>query len=902
MARDTRLPLSGTSTHKSVSPSKLTLNNAPVVSNGSTTTQNIDYDGSAAYTIDLSKISAAIARAWNEQKGDVSQPIYFDSNGLAQVATDVFAKSVGGTITAETTFNATVHLLSTTIAGSVSASSLTVSGATSLVNNTNTSNVYPHANETYNIGSSALKYNQMYAKEFHGALKGTADYAAKASTANVGSGTKPIYIDSNGNWTASTSNVGDTNKPVYLKAGVITVVSGTYGGPPSGTTNQFKLMYVNSGAFTNCSTTVGSASKPTYLDGGVLKQITSLDDSIVAGKASKWSGGAKGSATRAIYLDSNGIPQETDAMFLLARDNTITGTNTFNSNATFNSSVDIDSLTAGSLIVTGNTTLVNNTSTGNITPAANATYSIGTNALKYNEIYATYFRGIADTASKLSNTIAVGAIDHPVYFTSNGVPAATTYRMAATNVVATTALAITENLNTGIWYVNGTNITGLYGQSDGVAYVNKYSDSWIHEIYGDYRTGQIAVRGKNNGTWQAWRKILDDTNYSSYALPLSGGQMTGPLTWKDTTALPAKTSADYFLVIDAFADGGKTYYINKANVLSSIGAAAASHDHSTISGIKMYTGTTYAGKTYIGWIKFASATMGDSNYLGDCTYDIFIDRIYNSPQAENYSLRVNCGWTNCKIIQLGGQYLTQIIKKFRIVRNHTDHKVYFEFYVDPAYTTYQNPVNFKIVKYFGNDLTTMSEVQSEADSVFAYKEEIDLTDTISAINFKGDLIGNLSSTSGTALTINAGSTLYVGSSTSTSLIFTKGGASTNYELARFDQTGNFVPKSNSNYTIGTNSNKWSNIYATTFTGTLAGNAASASMLTNISSSDAASSTATWRRVWFSYNDNVTGRPAYSDNFTYQTSTGTLKTTQQLIGDNVLLQYNPDDESLNFIFV
>jgi hypothetical protein len=42
------------------------------------------------------------------------------------------------------------------------------------------------------------------------------------------------------------------------------------------------------------------------------------------------------------------------------------------------------------------------------------------------------------------------------------------------------------------------------------------------------------------------------------------------------------------------------------------------------------------------------------------------------------------------------------------------------------------------------DLTTMSEVQSEADSVFAYKEEIDLTDNISAINFKGDLIGNAS--------------------------------------------------------------------------------------------------------------------------------------------------------------
>ena len=72
-----------------------------------------------------------------------------------------------------------------------------------------------------------------------------------------------------------------------------------------------------------------------------------------------------------------------------------------------------------------------------------------------------------------------------------------------------------------------------------------------------------------------------------------------------------------------------------------------------------------------------------------------------------------------------------------------------------------------------------------------------------------------------------------------------------------------------------------------------GNAATASRLTNLTSTDAASPTSTWRRVWMSYNDNVTGRPAYSDSLAYQTSTNTLKapnlscTTSVSIGGIVL---------------
>ena len=59
---------------------------------------------------------------------------------------------------------------------------------------------------------------------------------------------------------------------------------------------------------------------------------------------------------------------------------------------------------------------------------------------------------------------------------------------------------------------------------------------------------------------------------------------------------------------------------------------------------------------------------------------------------------------------------------------------------------------------------------------------------------------------------------------------------------------------------------------------ITGNAATASKITNIGSSDNASSTDTWRNVWISYNDNVTGRPAVTTALAFQTSTGTLKAT------------------------
>jgi hypothetical protein len=78
------------------------------------------------------------------------------------------------------------------------------------------------------------------------------------------------------------------------------------------------------------------------------------------------------------------------------------------------------------------------------------------------------------------------------------------------------------------YYTSGvSNFSG--NATDGALYSQVWSPVWQHQIAGDYRSGQIAVRGKNNGTWQSWRTVLDSGNYNSYAPTLTGTGASG--TW-----------------------------------------------------------------------------------------------------------------------------------------------------------------------------------------------------------------------------------------------------------------------------------------------------------------------------------------------------------------------------------
>jgi hypothetical protein len=94
---------------------------------------------------------------------------------------------------------------------------------------------------------------------------------------------------------------------------------------------------------------------------------------------------------------------------------------------------------------------------------------------------------------------------------------------------ATNADTIDSN---GISYYDSgvTNFSG--NATDGALYSQRYSGSWQHQIAGDYRSGMIAVRGRNNGTWTSWRTVIDSGNIGSQSVnyATSAGSVPGGLT------------------------------------------------------------------------------------------------------------------------------------------------------------------------------------------------------------------------------------------------------------------------------------------------------------------------------------------------------------------------------------
>ena len=73
--------------------------------------------------------------------------------------------------------------------------------------------------------------------------------------------------------------------------------------------------------------------------------------------------------------------------------------------------------------------------------------------------------------------------------------------------------ADTLNSNGTTYYTAG--VSDFSGNAtDGALYSAIYSNDWQHQIAGDFRSGQIALRGKNSGTWQAWRTVWDSGNFN----------------------------------------------------------------------------------------------------------------------------------------------------------------------------------------------------------------------------------------------------------------------------------------------------------------------------------------------------------------------------------------------------
>ena len=119
-----------------------------------------------------------------------------------------------------------------------------------------------------------------------------------------------------------------------------------------------------------------------------------------------------------------------------------------------------------------------------------------------------------------SNTSSTWGSWRKIYDSSN-VPTAselgfgTIVTHAAGDYIPISAIDISNTTNLGLdgsknafGYISGlTKATWNYQQTDGFILRHFYNASWKFELYADYRTGRMSVRGKNNGTWQSWRRV-----------------------------------------------------------------------------------------------------------------------------------------------------------------------------------------------------------------------------------------------------------------------------------------------------------------------------------------------------------------------------------------------------------
>ena len=104
-------------------------------------------------------------------------------------------------------------------------------------------------------------------------------------------------------------------------------------------------------------------------------------------------------------------------------------------------------------------------------------------------------------------------------------------------VKGTNTISSTSNDTAANWGAQQTSVhwysaTGkLNDQPNQYGYIlNVGQNSEVHQIWMTQSSGDMLHRGGNGSGWNgSWRKLLDNINYSSYALPLTGGSLSGRL-------------------------------------------------------------------------------------------------------------------------------------------------------------------------------------------------------------------------------------------------------------------------------------------------------------------------------------------------------------------------------------
>jgi hypothetical protein len=235
--------------------------------------------------------------------------------------------------------------------------------------------------------------------------------------------------------------------------------------------------------------------------------------------------------------------------------------------------------------------------------------------------------------------------------------------VAFTNTGSNSATNADTIASNGISYYNGVvdNFSG--NATDGALYSQAHSSTWQHQIAGDYRSGQIALRGKNNNTWQAWRKVWDVSNDGSGS-GLDADLLDGFNSGENGANIILKLTANGYSNISNWTNiGGAGIYstsVNGAhfypNTASSYGTWRINGSRGGYSGIYhadgggvvsgMYdssgNGGTYreAGGGWYTYYNLANACLGVSDHTTSSAYSLYVTgAIYATGNITAYSDR-----------------------------------------------------------------------------------------------------------------------------------------------------------------------------------------------------------------------------------------------------------------------
>lgn len=207
---------------------------------------------------------------------------------------------------------------------------------------------------------------------------------------------------------------------------------------------------------------------------------------------------------------------------------------------------------------------------GSLVPHTTNSINLGSSSKKWANVYATTFTGALS-----GKATSAGTADSATYATSagdaatlDGIDSTGFLRDMTQNSVWSSADAIPFNLTPGIHRIH---ISGVEYSS--ILAGNDYTGAQWQLYFHPHASYASSIKYRYSGATD-WKTLLDSSNYSSYALPLTGGTLAG-------------TSQNTPLTIKGTASGNDAWiaFHNNSGFLASLGVSADKK-------LKLYTNST----------------------------------------------------------------------------------------------------------------------------------------------------------------------------------------------------------------------------------------------------------------------------------------------------------------------